>query len=69
MNPEDNDDDLKQPMMPAGDLGIILIAAVFLLGFLYMMFGPNPFEALVKSAKPAAQQPASEVTVTLPQKH
>ena len=68
MEPE-NDDDLKQPMIPAGDLGTILIAAVFLLGFLYLMFGPNPFAELGKGAPPAAQQPQNEVTVTLPQKH
>lgn len=67
MDPE-NDDDLKQPLIPAGDIGTILIAAVFLLGFLYLMFGPNPFEALVKAAKPQPQTPAGEVTVTLPQK-
>jgi len=67
MDPE-NDDDLKQPMIPLGDLGTILIAAVFLLGFLYLMFGPNPFEAMVKSGGPAAQRPQNEVSVTLPQK-
>lgn len=62
----DNDDDLKQPMIPAGDLGTILVAAVFLLGFLYLMFGPSPFEGMFKN-KPAPQQaPAGEVTVTVP---
>ena len=68
MDPEDNDD-LKQPMMPLGDLGTIAIAAIFLLGFLYLMFGPNPFEAMVKSAKSQPPPASNEVTITLPQKH
>ena len=66
MNPDD-DDDLKQPMIPAGDLGTILVAAVFLLGFLYLMFGPSPFEGVFKnSPAPQQQAPAGEVTVTVP---
>jgi hypothetical protein len=65
MNQED-DDDLKQPMIPAGDLGTIVIAGVFLLGFLYLMFGPSPFEGVF--VKKAAPRPAAEVTVTVPPK-
>jgi len=69
MNPDDDDDDLKQPMIPAGDLGTILLAAVFLLGFLFLMFGPSPFDDLFKNRPAARPAAAPEVTVTLPQKH
>ena len=62
----DNDDDLKQPLIPAGDVGTILVAAVFLLGFLYLMFGPSPFEGVFKSTPAPQQAPAGEVTVTVP---
>ena len=62
----DNDDDLKQPRIPAGDVGTILVAAVFLLGFLYLMFGPSPFEGVFKSTPAPQQAPAGEVTVTVP---
>ena len=71
MNNEDDDDDLKQPMIPAGDLGTILLAAVFLLGFLYLMFGPSPFQPLIDQASKLRQTQApssGEVTVTVPDK-
>jgi hypothetical protein len=66
----DNDDDLKQPLIPAGDVGTLVVAAVFLIGFLYLMFGPSPFEGMFKD-KPAPQQqaPAGEVMVTIPPKN
>jgi hypothetical protein len=69
MNPDDNDDDLKQPLIPAGDFGIILLAAVFLLGFLFLMFGPSPFEGAFKDQPAPQAASGQEVTVTLPQKH
>ena len=70
MDPDDdNDDDLKQPMIHPGEIGTILLAAVFLFGFWFVMFGPNPLELLVKAAQSRQQAPSGEVTVTLPQKH
>jgi hypothetical protein len=63
----DDRDDKKFHMMPAGDIGILAIAAAFLVGFLYLMFGPSPFQPLVDKAKQEAAQPV-EVPVTLPEK-
>ncbi len=63
----DDDDDKKFHLMPAGDICILAIAAAFLIGFLYLMFGPSPFQPLVDKAKHDAAQPV-EVPVTLPEK-
>ncbi len=65
MSMPDEDDD-KPPKIPLGDYGTIAIAAVFLFGFLYLMFGPSPFEGLFKKPAPA---PSGEVTVSIPQKN
>jgi len=70
---DDEDDDLKPPTMPLGDIGIIAIALVFFIAFLWLMFGPSPFAGLTEkpnqtqsqSTAPAAPE---EVTVTLPKK-
>jgi hypothetical protein len=64
---QDDDDDLKQPPIPLGDLGIILVAAMFLIGFLWLMFGPSPFAGLFDQAK-QAPEPPPVVTVTVPPK-
>lgn len=61
MTQDDNDDDLKQPLIPWGELGPVLIAALFFIGFLWLMFGPSPFEGLVKQAKMSAPQPSESV--------
>jgi hypothetical protein len=63
----DDDDDKRFHMMPAGDIGILAIAAAFLVGFLYLMFGPSPFQPIIDKAKHDAAQPV-EVPVTLPEK-
>jgi len=69
MSQPDDDDDIKPPPIPAGDIGIIFVAAVFLIGFLYLMFGPSPFEGLFKQAnQPAAQNSESVVNVAVPPK-
>jgi hypothetical protein len=62
---DDQDGEKKFQMMPMGDIGTLVIALIFLAGFLWLMFGPSPFAGLYQTAKPA---PPQEVTVTLPAK-
>ena len=64
---DDDEDDKKLGMMPLGDMGTLGVALVFLVAFLWLMFGPSPFAGLFKEAKPAPAQP-QEVTVTVPDK-
>ncbi len=67
--PDDEDDD-RVPI-PWGDYATILLAAVFSLTGLYLIFGPSPFTGikLPHAAPPAAQiqpaqsPPSSEVTI------
>jgi hypothetical protein len=59
---QNDDDDLKPRRPTAEEVGLILIAGAFLLGFLYLMFGPSPLEPLTH--KKPAPQPA-EVTIPL----
>ncbi|MGA7676352.1 MAG: hypothetical protein WCA78_15060 [Rhizomicrobium sp.] len=63
----DDQDDEKFRMMPLGDIGTLAIALVFLVAFLWLMFGPSPFAGLYQNAKQAPAQPR-EVTVTVPDK-
>jgi len=63
---QDDDDDLKPPRIAAGDVGIIFIAGAFLLGFLYLMFGPSPLEPLLAKKSAAQEAPAAEVTISVP---
>lgn len=64
---DDQDDDKPQWIHP-GDLGTILLAGVFLVGMLFMMFGPSPLKGIFEK-KPAPQQENSGVvTVTVPPK-
>ena len=62
---DDQDGEKKFQMMPMGDIGTLVIALIFLAGFLWLMFGPSPFAGLYQTAKPA---PPQEVTVPLPAK-
>jgi|WetSurMetagenome_2_1015567.scaffolds.fasta_scaffold462883_2 hypothetical protein len=62
MTQNDDDDDLKRPWIKAEEVGLILIAGAFLLGFIYLMFGPSPLEPLTH--KKPAPTPA-EVTIPL----
>jgi hypothetical protein len=64
---DDDQDDEKFHMMPLGDIGLLGIALVFLVAFLWLMFGPSPFAGLSQQAKQAPTQP-SEVSVTIPEK-
>jgi hypothetical protein len=64
MTYQDDDDD-KPPPIPLGDYLTMGIALVFLGGFLYLIFGPSPFEGMFKKTAPP---PSGEVTVTIPQK-
>jgi hypothetical protein len=61
----DDQDDEKFRLMPLGDIGTLIIALMFLGGFLWLMFGTSPFAGLYETAKSA---PPQEVTVTLPAK-
>ena len=63
---DDDQDDEKFQMMPLGDIGLLGIALVFLVAFLWLMFGPSPFAGLYQTPKQAPQ--SSEVTVTIPEK-
>ena len=63
---DDDQDDEKFHMMPLGDIGLLGIALVFLVAFLWLMFGPSPFAGLSQQAKQAPTQP-SEVSVTIPE--
>jgi hypothetical protein len=62
-----DDDDEKPNRLPLGDIGTILLAGVFLVGMLYMMFGPNPLDGVFKPAPP--KEDSGVVTVTLPPKN
>ena len=64
---DDQDGEKKFQMMPMGDIGTLVIALIFLAGFLWLMFGPSPFAGLSQQAKQAPTQP-SEVSVTIPEK-
>jgi hypothetical protein len=68
--PNDPDDDDDRPPIPWGDYGTIILAAIFSLTGLYLIFGPSPFAniKLPKAPPPAQIQPAQappnpEVTV------
>ena len=64
----DEDEDLEKfRLMPLGDIGTLVIALIFFIGFLWLMFGPSPFAGLYKALKPAPAAPA-EVSVSIPAK-
>ena len=67
-NPDDDDEDRGSRWLHLGDLGTILLAGVFLVGMLFMMFGPSPFEGVTFKARPESQAEKGEVTITLPAK-
>ena len=62
-----DDDDDRPPKLHIGDLGTILLAGVFLVGMLFMIFAPSPFEGVFKK-QPEAKADNGEVSVTLPAK-
>ncbi|MDR3526048.1 MAG: hypothetical protein P4L57_02135 [Rhizomicrobium sp.] len=66
-----NDDDGKsdRPKLHIGDLGTILLAGVFLVGMLFMIFGPSPFDGVFKKQPEAKPAEKGEVTITLPAKN
>jgi hypothetical protein len=63
----DDDDDDRPPRLHIGDLGTILLAGVFLVGMLFMIFAPSPFEGVFKK-QPEPKADNGEVSVTLPAK-
>jgi len=50
----DDQDDKKFRMMPLGDIGVIGIALVFFVAFLWMMFAPSPFAGMFPPEKNGA---------------
>ena len=60
-------DDEKFRLMPLGDIWTLVLALMFFVGFLWLMFGPSPFAELYQKPKQAPAQP-QEVTVTIPDK-
>ena len=64
---DDEDDDRGSRWLHPGDIGTILLAGVFLVGMLFMIFSPSPFEGVFKK-QPEAQGEKGEVSVTLPAK-
>jgi hypothetical protein len=64
-----DDDDAKndRPKLYIGDIGTILLAGVFFVGMLFMIFSPSPFEGVFKK-QPEAKADNGEVTITLPAK-
>lgn len=65
---QDDDDDHGSHWLHPGDLGTILLAGVFLVGMLYMIFGPSPFDGIVWKKQPEPKAEKGEVTITLPAK-
>ena len=63
---DDDDDDRGSRWLHPGDIGTILLAGVFLVGMLFMVFAPSPFESIFKKQPEA--KPSNEVMVTLPDK-
>jgi hypothetical protein len=69
--PDDEDD--RPPPIPWGDYGTLILAAVFSLTGLYLIFGPSPFANIkiaphTAASPPAQSQPASqEVTIGIGQ--
>lgn len=65
--PHDEDD--RPPPFPWGDYATVILAAIFSLTGLYLIFGPSPFAGIKiapHTAPPAQSQPASqEVTIGL----
>jgi len=64
---DDEDDDRSSRWPHAGDIGTILLAGVFFVGMLFMIFAPSPFEGVFKK-QPEAKADNGEVSVTLPAK-
>jgi hypothetical protein len=68
--PDDLGDDDDRPPIPWGDYGTIILAAIFSLTGLYLIFAPSPFANIkLPKAPPAAQSqpaqtsPSQEVTI------
>ncbi len=64
-HPDDDNNDRSRWLHP-GDIGTILLAGVFLVGMLFMIFGPSPFDGVFK--KSDAKPDNGEVSVSLPAK-
>jgi hypothetical protein len=65
MSLPDEDDD--RPPIPWGDYATIVLAAIFSLTGLYLIFGPSPFAniKIAPAAPPAQSQPAQNQEVTI----
>ena len=65
---KNDDDDHRAPWLHLGDIGTIALAGVFLVGMLFMMFGPSPFDGITFKKQPESQADKGEVIITLPSK-
>lgn len=70
MTMDDDGDDKKFRMMPLGDIGTLVIALLFFVLFLILMFYPSFFGQFLMPAPGSqqTQQQSGEVSVTLPPK-
>lgn len=66
MTHHDDDKDERAGWLHLGDIGTIALAGVFLVGMLYMIFGPSPFDGIAWKKQPQGEK--GEVTITLPAK-
>jgi len=60
--PDDEDD--RPPPTPWGDYATVILAAIFSLTGLYLIFGPSPFHG-IKVAPNSAPPPAQSQEVTI----
>ena len=55
MNNDQDDGEFR--LMPLGDIGTLVLALMFFVGFLWLMFGPSPFAELYQKL-PNRPQPS-----------
>ncbi len=61
---DEDDEKEKFRMPPLGDIGTVLVALVFFVAMIWMMFWHTPFATMFGQPKPEQAQPVvSEVTV------
>jgi hypothetical protein len=60
--PDDEDD---RPPVPWGDYATVILAAIFSLTGLYLIFGPSPFAGIKVAPKAPPPAQSQEVTIGL----
>lgn len=64
--PSDDEEDEKTPWLPhPGDIGTVLLACVFLVGMLFMVFSPSPLKGIFKP-QPKAKPDVVDVSIQQP---